>query len=273
MEARSRQLLCFILDWGPMPANEVATKVEETLEWAKAQGIPSVERDARNVLARARAMTGEFEDAREQISLVKRAPRSSGEPLLWVADEMTEASVDMLDERLDVAQARLHRAYKVLKGLEGRGPLASVVVMLARALLAQGRDDEAERLARECAEIAPDSQRDAQIKHREIRAVVLARRAAAVTSQGKRDEAAALAAQAEQLAREAVALSEESEQLDSRAQAYYDLAEVLGRAGRWDEAEEALEQARELWLRKGNLVSAGKAPRLLEELRQAGEAT
>jgi hypothetical protein len=70
-----------------------------------------------------------------------------------------------------------------------------------------------------------------------------------------------------------VALSQRSEQLDSRAQALYDLAEVLGRAGRWDEAEEALGQARELWLQKGNIVSADKAPKLLEELRQGESPT
>jgi phosphatidylethanolamine-binding protein (PEBP) family uncharacterized protein len=177
-----------------------------------------------------------------------------------------------LSERLEISERTLRRACSALREIEGHGPLANAAAMLARALLLQGRDDEAEALAEECAAVAPDSQRDAQIKHREIRAVVLARRAASLASRGKPDEAAALAAQAERLVRDAVALGEQSEQLDSRAQALYDLAEVLGRAGRWDEAEEALAQARDLWLQKGNLVSARKAPLLVAELRQAGSA-
>jgi tetratricopeptide (TPR) repeat protein len=253
-----------------MPAAEVAAWAEETLAWARRQGIRSVDRAARNVLARVKAMAGEFDRARAEIEAVKKITPSSSEPLLSMADEMTETSVDLLEDRPGSAERTLRRTYGELKKEGAKGPLAIVMVMLARALLVQGREDEAERLAKECEEIAPESQRDAQIKHREIRAVVLARRASLLASQGGSGEAAAMAQEAERLALEAVALSDQTEQLDSRAQAHYGLAEVLGRAGRWSEAEAALEQARELWLRKGNLVSADKAPKLLEGLRQAG---
>jgi len=269
LEARSRQLRCFILDWGPTPVDEVAQHSGETLDWAKRQGIRSVERDVRNVLARNEAMRGDFAAARKQIELRQKTQRSTREALLWVADEMTDASVDLLEERPDAAEGTLRRTYSYLRAMQGQGPLAIVAAMLARVLLVQGRDDEAERLAEECARIAPGSQRDAQIKHREIRAVVLARRAASLALRGASDVAAPLAEAAERLAREAVALGEQSEQLDSRAEARYDLAEVLGRAGRWEEAEEELERARGLWLQKGNLVSARRAPKLLAELRRA----
>jgi class 3 adenylate cyclase/tetratricopeptide (TPR) repeat protein len=272
MEARSRQLHCFILDWGPMPAYEVASRVEETLKWARRQGNPSVERDARNVLARAKAMGDDFDGARAEIKSVKQVARSSSEPLLWVADEMTEASVDLLAERFEDAERRLRRAYDDLTELGGQGPLANVAIMLARALLAQGRDDDAARLAEECRRIAPEKQLDAQIKHREIRAVVLARRAAALKARGEDKAAAEMVAQAEELARDAVELSERSEQLDSRAQACYSSVEVLARAGRWGEAESALARARELWTQKGNLVSARNAPKRLSELREAESA-
>lgn len=272
VEARSRQLLCFILDWGPMPASQVASQAEKVRDWARRQGIRSVERDARNVLARAKAMEGDFDAARAEIEAVKTITPSSQEPLLWVADDMTEASVDMLEERFGEAEKRLRRAYDRLDELRGRGPLAIVAVMLARALLAQGRDDEAERLARECEEIAPESQLDAQIKHREIRAVVLAKRGTTAARRGDEETAAAAAAEAERLARDAVTLSERSEQLDSRAQALHDLAEVLARTGQWDEAAAVVQQASELWRQKGNQVSSGKAPQLLEKLRREGSA-
>lgn len=58
----------------------------------------------------------------------------------------------------------------------------------------------------------------------------------------------------ERLAREAVALAEETDMLNPHAGALGDLAEVLTLAGRDPRAE--LEQALSLYERKGNLVSA-----------------
>jgi class 3 adenylate cyclase/tetratricopeptide (TPR) repeat protein len=267
LEAHGRHLLCFILDWGQAPVDEVARLVGETLEWSDHRLIQHVAMDARNVLARAEAMRGDFGRAREHLGMVSAAPRRSSQPLLWLADEMTEASVSILAGDLDRAENAAKRAYSAVKKANAVGPLPNFAALLARVRLMQGRDDEAERLAEECAAIAPATQIEAQIKQREIRAVVLARRAGTAESETERRKSQA---EAERLAREAVELSHGSEQLDSQAQAMYDLAEVLGRAGRWDEAEEALQQAQELWLRKGNLVSAEKAPRLLDALRQSG---
>ena len=66
-------------------------------------------------------------------------------------------------------------------------------------------------------------------------------------------------AEAERLAREAVAIGDETDMLDAQGDAYADLAEVLLLAGKPDEAAGALEQALERYERKGNLVSAERA--------------
>ena len=65
-------------------------------------------------------------------------------------------------------------------------------------------------------------------------------------------------ADAERLAREAVAIGEETELLDAQAETHADLGEVLSIAGRPQEATEALEQALARYERKGNLVMAGR---------------
>ena len=94
-----------------------------------------------------------------------------------------------------------------------------------------------------------------QMLWRQVRAKVLARR-------GEHTEA-------EQLAREAIAIGEDTDMLDAQGDTYADLAEVLLLAGKPDEAAAALEQALERYERKGNLVSTQRAQTRLAELRAA----
>ena len=68
------------------------------------------------------------------------------------------------------------------------------------------------------------------------------------------DAAAGRFAQAEGLAREACAIAERGDSLNSQGGALSDLAEVLVLAGRTDEAAEALEQALDRYERKQNLA-------------------
>jgi class 3 adenylate cyclase/tetratricopeptide (TPR) repeat protein len=240
LEARGRHLLCFILDWGPTPAHEVVERVTKVREWAGSRGMRSVEVDACGVLARANAMLGEFDAAWRLVEQKKEMVRSSSEPLLSVSDELTEAKIHLLADEPAKAEPILRGAYTKLKRMDGKGPLAIVAGMLARVLLELDRSKEPEQLALECKAIAPESHLHAQIVWRQVRAVVLARRGQT--------------AEAEELVRSAVTMSERSEQLDSRAQAMADLGEVLRLAGRLDGAAEAMARAQQLWKQKGNLM-------------------
>ena len=81
-----------------------------------------------------------------------------------------------------------------------------------------------------------------QMLSRQVRAKVLARR-------GEH-------AEAERLAREAVAIGEGTDALNWQGDAHADLAEVLLLGGKAEEAAAALEQALDRYERKGNLVMA-----------------
>ena len=83
---------------------------------------------------------------------------------------------------------------------------------------------------------------------RSARAKVLARR-------GEAGEAGAAA-------REAVAIAERTDLLNTQADALLGLAEVLALAGRDDEAGAAARAAAERYERKGNLVSLARVQRL-----------
>nr|MBA3244340.1 tetratricopeptide repeat protein [Actinomycetota bacterium] len=125
---------------------------------------------------------------------------------------------------------------------------------LAQALYALDRLDEADAWASRAAELGA-SVDGPQMVWQQVRAKVLARRG----EDG----------QAEQLAREAVALGEATDDLNGQGDTYADLAEVLLLAGKPDEAAAALEQALERYERKGNVVSARRVRARLTELQAA----
>ena len=130
--------------------------------------------------------------------------------------------------------------------------LSTLVAILAEAVYLQGRLSEAEQLAMASRDSAGSEDVYSQILWRGVQAKVLARR-------GRSEEAASLA-------RESLALAEPTDSLGLEATALMCLAEVLGLSGHAAEAEATVEQAVRLFERKGNIVAARQARRLLEEL-------
>jgi tetratricopeptide (TPR) repeat protein len=124
---------------------------------------------------------------------------------------------------------------------------------LAQALYALDRLDECEAWAGRAGELGASDDALAQMFSGQGKAKVLARR-------GELAEAA-------RLARDAVAIGEETDMLDAQGDAYADLAEVLSLAGRPEGAIEALEQALERYERKGNVVSTQRTQARLAEIR------
>ena len=117
------------------------------------------------------------------------------------------------------------------------------------------RLDEADAWAVRAAELGPSAVGLEEMLWRQVKAKVHARR-------GEH-------AEAERLAREAVAICDGTEMLNAQGDVYADLGEVLVLAGKPDEAAAALEQAFERYERKGNIVSAERVQARLEELREA----
>jgi tetratricopeptide (TPR) repeat protein len=119
---------------------------------------------------------------------------------------------------------------------------STTAAFLARAVLEQGREEEAEELAKLSAELASEGDLLSQVLWRGVRARVLARR-----SQFE---------EAEVLAREAVAFAQMTDFVNHRADAQLDLAQVLRASLRDNEAIAAASEALRLYELKGNLVSA-----------------
>jgi tetratricopeptide (TPR) repeat protein len=131
---------------------------------------------------------------------------------------------------------------RLLEALGERAFLSTAAATLAQALYALDRLNEAETWAARVAELGAADDAPTQMHWRQVMAQVLARR-------GEH-------AEAERLAREAVAIGEPTDSIDLLGDADRDLGEVLALAGRPKDAAAALEQAAALYERKGNLVMA-----------------
>jgi class 3 adenylate cyclase/tetratricopeptide (TPR) repeat protein len=189
--------------------------------------------EARRVYARGKAMTDELGRVTESAFAVQEG---------WY--------IEMLARDFPRAEQLTRAEYE--RQLEA-GSLALLDItrdMMAVAICAQGRFEEAERLARET-ERQPTTTEDitGQNVWRRVRA-------RALSARGEHAEAA-------QLAREAEALFEGTDALIDHGEALLDLAGVLRAAGHVDEAAAAALEALALYERKENIVEAGRAREFL----------
>jgi tetratricopeptide (TPR) repeat protein len=225
------------------------TPVEECLLWLDEH--PEVER--RSVVPRRDlllAALGRFDEARRLLSEAADRAAELGAVRLRTSLAWHRFEVAMLED--DPVRAE-EAAREACEGAQAAGELGNYMgfcCILAQALVAQGRVDEAEEWLERGHQTAWSDERHTQMLERQVRGTVLARR-------GDHDEG-------ERLAREAVAIAAETDMLKAHADALVDLAEVLTLAGRDARAE--LEQALALYERKGNLVMAERTRSRLAEL-------
>jgi tetratricopeptide (TPR) repeat protein len=141
----------------------------------------------------------------------------------------------------------------VCDGLEAQGNrnvLSTTAPMLGRSLCMLGRHDEAEPLAQLGRDLGGERDAITQMLWRQAQALVLSHR--------EQHE------EAEQLAREAVAIAEGTDALTWQGNALCDLAEVLQRAGRSQDAATSLQQALDRYERKRNLAMAAQVRQRME---------
>ena len=151
---------------------------------------------------------------------------------------------------------RYSRIYcKWLETHHQRNNLSTWAPTLGRSLCALGRYEEAEPLAQRGRSLGDQQDATTQALWRQVQALVLARR-------GQH-------AEAESLAREAVAIIERTDGLNLQGDALCDLAEVLNAGGRGDEAAGALTQALERYERKRNLATERRVRERLADLQPA----
>jgi class 3 adenylate cyclase/tetratricopeptide (TPR) repeat protein len=239
--------------YGPTLVPEAIQRAEAIL--ARAQQAPGVQATCLVCLAGLQAMSGQFEHARTLLARGRAITEELGFRVWQAGFSLLSSDIAMLRDDPATAESELRRGYQALRGMGERGLLSMVVAELARAVYAQERYEEAEQLTQESERLAGTADVRSQITWRAVRGKILARRHEF--------------ARAEACAREAVRIVEQTDDLNSQGRALMDLAETLELSNRPEDAAAALEQARELFERKGNVVSAEKARALLAERGRA----
>jgi tetratricopeptide (TPR) repeat protein len=228
--------------------------VEEALEWYEenadlAAGSPIV----MSMHARVEAMRGEFEQARTLLAAARERMQELGQQLLLAGQAMEACDIELDAGNLAAAAEIALAGCARLEELGERGWLSTLAGQAAQVLYEVDRTDEAWHWTEVAEQAGAEDDAITQMLILEVRAKLLARRG---------DHA-----EAERLAREAVALSNATDMLAEQGNALVDLAEVLALAGRREEAAEALAEAERLFVEKGYVVAVGRTQSLLEELR------
>jgi class 3 adenylate cyclase/tetratricopeptide (TPR) repeat protein len=249
-ETAGLNLLVDVVAFGPTPVVDAKRRVTEVLEDPEDLMLEARALRALGILL---AMERRFEDARKLIGDAKAIYENLGLKG-YVANTATHSSADVERRSGDMAAAEreLRFARDVYEETAAETELPNVAARLGQILCDQGRYEEAESLAGIAETDAAGSDYFLQPLWRRVKARALAQRGALGS--------------AEALAREAVRLSRESDDLDNLGDALVDLAEVMRLAGRPEEAASATEEALRLHEQKGNIVSVEKARFLLAEL-------
>lgn len=239
-EVDSLQALLMALVFGPMPVAQAILRVE-ALQLTEQRNRP-LRVHLLRVRAHLQAMQGSFVSARENIAQAKELAEELGLELTLARIAHHSGPIELLAGDAAAAERELRPAYEALKRMGSWGYVASILPPLVDALLAQGRDEDALKLADLAAQKAAPEDIDVQVGWRRVRAKALAR-------YGDLH-------QAQRLAGDAIAIADLTDYLELRAQARTDLAEVLDLAHRPKESASTLREALRLLEQKGNLVAA-----------------
>jgi class 3 adenylate cyclase/tetratricopeptide (TPR) repeat protein len=232
---------------GPVPVPRAIARCEailHQLEWnrrSQAQAMRS--------LASLQAMAGRLASARDLFARSRAIHEELGVGMhAAVAEE--EASMHLLAGNPAEAEAALRPGYDRLIEIGERALLSTAAGILAEALVRQDRLEEAWAFSRVAEETAAPDDLSANVLYRTARAQLLAR-------QGAFDEA-------NQLSSEAVTLVDRTDCLVDRGDAHSTRGHVLLAQGRTHEAGAAFARARELYARKGDVVSTRRAQAALD---------
>ncbi len=237
---------------GPTPAGTAISRLEQLLSEAAS---------ASNRLAEAalwiwsgdlRSQRGEVAEGRQLAARGQVRHQELGHERLAASMTMHTAEIELRAGDVAAAEAQLRPAHGILEAMGEKGARCGVDALLAEALYRQNRLDEAEHFTRASEDAAASDDVVAQVWWRGARAKVLARRG---------DAPSAL-----RLAREAVELSEPSDHLVMKGQAFEALGETLRLLGNAEEARPAYERAIELYEGKGDVVDAARVRDQLADL-------
>jgi tetratricopeptide (TPR) repeat protein len=251
LEALALGGLTLSLVWGTTPVPEAIERCERML--ADIEGEMRLKAIVLVALADLRSQQGAFDEARRLYAETKALATEYGLQLLDALRTLTGGLIELRAGAADAAEQELRSGYERLRRIGERISLSTSAAYLGEALYRLGRFDEAERFTELAEESAPAQDRVTLATIRGTRAKILAARG---------DPAGA-----EAMARDAVSVTEETDDINLRGEALMSLADVLREAHKLGEAREATEEAIELFRRKGNAVAEAQAVAELEATR------
>ena len=225
---------------GPRPVADAIEVCRGILE--RGHGSAGVEGHVNLVLAVLEAMMGRVEEARRLYTDTTRILEDRGLTTLLASLRMYPGMVELIAGDYEAAERELRLAYDELAAVGHSAFLSTTAAFLAKPLYELGRHDEALEMTQASDDAASPDDIASQVIWRGTRAKILAHRG----------EAAA----ATELGNEAVELLRETDLVNTRADAFSDLAETMRLLGRDDEATAAQARALELYAEKGNIASA-----------------
>jgi tetratricopeptide (TPR) repeat protein len=233
---------------GPIPAEQGIRRCREV--FAQAEGDRKVMSSALFSQADFEAFLGRFDEARDLLARARALLEEVALPV-WAAGPLAQEAgwIELLAGDPAAAEAALRRGFETLDAIGEVAWLSTDAGILAEAVYAQGRYDEAMRFTRISEELAGAEDVYSHVLWRSVRAKILARRG---------DVAEAI-----RLATASARLSETTDFLHLR---WHDLmcrAETFRLAGRAADADGAAEEAVRVATAKGNVVGA----RLAREAR------
>lgn len=229
--------------WGPSPVPRAGGRCLDVIRLLRiTTGSPAVEATSIRCQAVLEALRGRFETARTMLGTARETAEEMGLRRDLMETEFYAGLVELLADDAVAAEPHLRRAYDGLDRLGIGADAGQAAAHLARALLIQGRIDEAEELAGTSDALAGQNTQTA-IAARSVRAEVLSAR-------GRHDEAVPLA-------QEAVAIASGTDILVDHAQALAALARVQAAAGQTADADTSAANARTLFDQKGATVEVG----------------
>jgi tetratricopeptide (TPR) repeat protein len=249
-EQESRTWLVATLWDLPIPVDVVVGRAERLLE--AASGDPWDEAAILKPLSLTYGYAGRFADARAACRRAQAISTEAGAKLDWAQGAQGAGRIELMAGDPAAAEQPLREGYEALRAIGERGDRGSIVTLLAEAVYAQGRFDEALRLTEEGEALAGSGDFDAQGRWRATRAKLLARR-------GQFRAAA-------RLAEEAVALVPATCEAPERAEFLVAQAEVSRLGGAVDQAEGGLRRALQFYQDRRMVVLAERTRSLLASL-------
>jgi DNA-binding SARP family transcriptional activator/tetratricopeptide (TPR) repeat protein len=243
--------LAAALYYGPTSASAAVQRCTELLQETATDRAAAA--NLTLFLGGLEAMRGNVEAGRELAASARSAFEEIGLSI-GVANSYgaVAAAIELAGDSPDAAETTLRESCEQLEQMHEIALLATRAAELADVLLAAAKDDEAGRFVRLARELAAADDVDAQSSWRLVQARLEARRGHL--------------AQAEALARDAVALASGTDMLNRQGAALLALGEVLLLAGRSREAAKVVEDAVRRFEQKENVAVARQARRVLGDL-------